>query len=122
MLGQVHPRTRPALRMLEEEGFRDLGWVDLFDGGPVIGCRLGEIRAVRDSRSPVVGAVAEGAATGERLLVAAYDPEFRAVSCLARFGENGALVLDADAAAALQLGVGDTVRVVAPRPPGVAAS
>lgn len=118
VLGQVHPRTRPALRMLEDEGFRELGWVDLFDGGPVIGCELGSIRAVRDSRVVPVGAVTESPLDGAPpALVAGFAPEFRAVSCCAALGADGALVLTVAAAEALGVQVGAPVRVVEPRPP-----
>ncbi len=50
VIGEVHPQTRPALRMLEKEGFRHKGYVDLFDAGPTVECRRSEIRSVRLSR------------------------------------------------------------------------
>ncbi|MFC4158028.1 arginine N-succinyltransferase [Chitinimonas lacunae] len=50
VIGRVHDNTRPALAMLEGEGFRYNGYVDIFDAGPTIECELGDIRAVRDSR------------------------------------------------------------------------
>jgi arginine N-succinyltransferase len=49
VIGQVHPQTRPALHMLEAEGFQYKGLVDLFDAGPTVECPLADIRSVRNS-------------------------------------------------------------------------
>ena len=49
VIGQVHPQTRPALAMLEAEGFRHNGYVDLFDAGPTVEARLADIRSVSTS-------------------------------------------------------------------------
>lgn len=51
VIGQVHPDTRPALAMLEKEGFRHRGYVDLFDAGPTVECRRQNIASVRASRA-----------------------------------------------------------------------
>lgn len=50
VLGKVHEKTAPALRLLEQEGFRYENYVDIFDGGPTIEARVQDIRAVRNSR------------------------------------------------------------------------
>ncbi|WP_191602279.1 arginine N-succinyltransferase [Marinomonas algicola] len=50
VLGKVHDKTAPALRLLEQEGFRYENYVDIFDGGPTIEARVQDIRAVRNSR------------------------------------------------------------------------
>ncbi|MFO7529995.1 MAG: arginine N-succinyltransferase [Marinobacter sp.] len=49
VIGKVHPHTRPALGMLETEGFRHRGFVDLFDAGPTVECGLRDIASVRRS-------------------------------------------------------------------------
>jgi arginine N-succinyltransferase len=48
-IGQAHPNTEPALKILREEGFVHKGYIDIFDGGPVIEAPIGNIRTVRDS-------------------------------------------------------------------------
>ncbi len=35
-IGVPHPSGRAAMRMLEAEGFRVEGYVDIFDGGPTM--------------------------------------------------------------------------------------
>ncbi|WP_286220480.1 arginine N-succinyltransferase [Marinobacter apostichopi] len=51
VISQVHERTRPALRLLETEGFQHKGLVDLFDAGPTVECPLASIRSVRESQA-----------------------------------------------------------------------
>ena len=49
VIGQVHERTRPALRMLESEGLRYEGYVDIFDGGPTVAAPVDALRTVAES-------------------------------------------------------------------------
>ncbi|WP_025111254.1 arginine N-succinyltransferase [Pseudomonas sp. H1h] len=49
VIGQPHPNTEPALKILREEGFVHKGYIDIFDGGPVIEAEIPNIRTVRDS-------------------------------------------------------------------------
>ena len=48
-IGQVHPQTKPAIAMLEREGFRYNNMIDIFDAGPLVEAPLVAIRAVRKS-------------------------------------------------------------------------
>ena len=55
VIGEVHADSLPARAMLEAEGFRYEGYVDIFDGGPTLECFRDNIRAVQESRTlPVV--------------------------------------------------------------------
>lgn len=79
VIGQVHPDTRPALHMLESEGFRYTGFIDPFDGGPTVEAQLQNLRSVRQSSrcrvtigqsiAPTVGAWTNGG-QGKTLMVA----------------------------------------------------
>lgn len=51
VLGKVHPQTAPALKLLEQEGFRYQGYIDIFDGGPTVEAPRESIRSVRRTRS-----------------------------------------------------------------------
>ncbi|WP_028112820.1 arginine N-succinyltransferase [Ferrimonas kyonanensis] len=51
VVGEVHDNTRPALRLLENQGFRCQGYVDIFDAGPTVECQRDQIKAVRESAS-----------------------------------------------------------------------
>ena len=46
-IGMVHADTAPARAMLEQEGFRYEGYVDIFDAGPTVECARDNIDAVR---------------------------------------------------------------------------
>src|SRR3989338_8613912 len=50
VIGRVHRDGEDARAMLEREGFRDQGLVDLFDAGPTVACPRDDIRTVRDSK------------------------------------------------------------------------
>ncbi len=50
VIGEVHSDTQPARAMLEQEGFRYEGYVDIFDAGPTVECFRDNIHAVRGSR------------------------------------------------------------------------
>jgi arginine N-succinyltransferase len=49
VIGAVHADTAPARAMLEQEGFRYEGYVDIFDAGPTVECARDNIDAVRRS-------------------------------------------------------------------------
>src|SRR5213595_1285315 len=49
-IGTVHVDTAPARAMLEQEGFRYEGYVDIFDAGPTLECFRDTIDAVRRSQ------------------------------------------------------------------------
>lgn len=49
-IGQVHDETRPALAMLQSQGFQVTDEVDIFDAGPVVSCGTDDIAAVKRSR------------------------------------------------------------------------
>ncbi|WP_203141637.1 arginine N-succinyltransferase [Marinobacter mangrovi] len=57
VIGEVHDKTRPALKMLEAEGFRHKGYVDLFDAGPTVEAELDQIRSVAQSSECTVQVV-----------------------------------------------------------------
>lgn len=49
VIGKVHRQTEAAKRLLEHEGFRYEGCVDIFDAGPTLECYANRVRAIRDS-------------------------------------------------------------------------
>jgi arginine N-succinyltransferase len=115
VIGEVHPETRPALRILQDEGFATTGMVDIFEAGPVVQCALPEIRAVRESKSAVVSRVTREAIEGETFVIANSDVNYRAA--LGKLSsDDGGVTINADVAAALNLGEGGRVRYVELRP------
>ncbi|SDW82280.1 arginine N-succinyltransferase [Marinobacter mobilis] len=66
VIGQVHPDTRPALAMLEAEGFRHKGYVDLFDGGPTVEAERDQIHSIAGSVPCRIQAIARDTAVLNR--------------------------------------------------------
>lgn len=117
-IGQTHDNTTPARRLLESEGFHYTGYIDIFDGGPVLETRVQDIRVVRDSRYCKVHVsdsvpVAGQAHQSELFMVANTRlTEFRCCLSPLRLVGNNAVNLAPAVAAALNVQNGDTVRIV----------
>jgi len=110
VIGEVHVNTKPALKLLENEGFIHRGYVDLFDAGPTVEAQLKQIKSVRQSHKVkvIVGQTAE---QGTHLAICTAElSQFRAViSTTAQLTDEG-LLIDAATAKALQVQQGDEVR------------
>ena len=113
VMGQVHPQTAPALHLLEQEGFRYQGYIDIFDGGPTVESPRSEIRSVKRSRllSAVIGD-AQGAG-GPSLVANTALQGFRCAYAEGLSVGERQVTLPAALAKALGIGAGDPVRVTA---------
>ena len=68
-IGKVHEFTRPALSLLEKEGFGFQQHVDIFDGGPTLHCQTAEVRAVKESRHGTVSSIVSEVENGSEQLI-----------------------------------------------------
>ncbi len=50
IIGAVHPKTRPALDILKDEGFTLTPWLDPFEAGPILTAEVGNLRTIKTSR------------------------------------------------------------------------
>jgi arginine N-succinyltransferase len=121
VIGQVHEETRPALKLLEQEGFGFGGMVDIFDGGPLVRCRREQIRTIRDSRTAPVGRIVPGIGDDTTYLISNERPDYRC--CLGRVEvePDGSVNLGRDVALALGVRLGQQVRYATARAPRAAA-
>ena len=114
-IGEVHERTRPALKILEAEGFTFTGMVDIFDAGPIVACPLEEIRTVKASCEALVDKIAAGDMRPDpptHIIARTPDEytQFRAsAGWVERLGEES-VCLDESCAKAIRVEVGDPVR------------
>ena len=121
-IGVVHADTAPARVMLEQEGFRYEGYVDIFDAGPTLECFRDTIDAVRRSQAFPVTLEKEDPVpdtlTNDVLWLVTNRKfaEYRALVAAAP-ARIDRFPLFPYAAAALGVGEGDTVRAV-PLAPG----
>ena len=116
VVGKVHDNTRPALRMLEAEGFNFNGLVDIFDAGPVIEAFAHTIRAIRDSskRHVLVSKKVGGESVPPEQQVMVSNrafADFRVLSVPGARVKTDALYLSEEEADVLQVGSGDMVRL-----------
>ncbi|MFB2734347.1 arginine N-succinyltransferase [Shewanella mangrovisoli] len=114
VIGEVHTNTRPALSLLQAEGFRCRGYVDIFDGGPTVECRLSDIRAVRESRLLTVN-IGEMPESDKQFIVSNTQlANYRATSaCLAVDDKTEQVVISPELAEGLLLAKGDQIRILA---------
>jgi len=111
VIGKVHPQTRPALKMLETEGFRHRGFVDLFDAGPTVECALQDILSVQRSAvftaamRPAGGSGFSSPTPGPVIVATSGTTDFRAtVTDQARLDPEGRRVILPDS-------IGDQLRL-----------
>ncbi len=114
VIGKPHDDTRPALTLLEREGFRFEGYVDIFDGGPTVQARVGDIRTVQNSLSVDIAAITEAEADDAlaALVCNARLPDFRVCRAGLAVADDGRVTLTREAAEALGLAAGDRLRYV----------
>ena len=88
-IGKVHDQTKPALAMLESQGFVRTDQIDIFDGGPVVQCGTKSISAVQATEQVVVSQESgspnwrtqPGGKLYTRAIVTSSQSQFVAVQC-----------------------------------------
>ncbi|MDG1874846.1 MAG: arginine N-succinyltransferase [Mariniblastus sp.] len=115
VIGQVHENTRPALSVLEKEGFEFKNLVDIFDGGPTMHCKMSKIRAIQRSCSGHVAGIEKEVVDGRLQIVSNARLDFRV--CLGKTAwDQEQVTIDQVTALRLALKVGDKVRCMDLRP------
>jgi arginine N-succinyltransferase len=118
VIGKVHEKTKPALKMLQDEGFEITDMVDIFEAGPLVHCRLDNIRIVKESRHTQVEEVTSESIESEPCIITNAGSEFRA--CIANVADvsGGGARIRVETAEALRVSIGDEIRFGPLRPTG----
>jgi arginine N-succinyltransferase len=112
VIGVPHPSGRAAMRMLEKEGFRSDGYVDIFDGGPTMLAHTDNVATVRNALAATITATTLG--EGERAILATGQlGTFRACFGARVLGADGGIAIDSASADLLDVSAGDRVWSVA---------
>ena len=112
VIGVPHPTGRAAMRMLELEGFRHDGYVDIFDGGPTMTAHTDLVTSVKNSASAQVTALE--VQEGEKAILATGRlGTFRACFGARVLDGEGGIAIDSASADLLDVCEGDTVWSVA---------
>ena len=112
-IGQPHPSSAPAMRLLEKEGFRFRGAVDIFDGGPCLEANRDQIKSVRGARHAKALITDTAENEGEPMMIA--HPElarFGVVHCKGVMIAEDQLAVCSEAADALKISDGDGVMFI----------
>ena len=108
-IGKPLHASLPAMQMLEAEGFRYQGYVDVFDAGPTLQTRRDDIRTVRKSKKSTVTALKAMDGKASHMVSNTALDRFRMAMTVLETHEGG-VTLDTAAADALGVKVGDAVR------------
>lgn len=113
VIGVPLEASKPALHLLEEEGFRYQGYVDVFDAGPTVQAERGQIRTVRKSRKAAVSEIRRiSDMHAKRNMIATTTlAGFKIGFALLEEDKSG-VVIEPETAEAIGLQVGDVVRFI----------
>lgn len=108
-MGQPHYSGRPAMRMLENEGFTYQNYIDIFDGGPTMLVDTDRIETIRAAQDRKISALAAGGGENATHLVSfGRLANFRAcLGCIEETAEG--VTIDREAAGLLGAGTGDII-------------
>ncbi|MEE4317367.1 MAG: arginine N-succinyltransferase [Erythrobacter sp.] len=108
VIGVPHPTGRAAMRMLENEGFRYEGYVDIFDGGPTMVAHTDNVTSVTSCNEAQVTGL--DVAEGERAILATGRlGSFRACFGARVLDGEGGIAIDSASADLLDVRESDLV-------------
>jgi arginine N-succinyltransferase len=111
VIGVPLEASLPAMHLLEKEGFRYQGYIDVFDAGPTMQAERVAIRTVRKSKRVTVAEI-KPLTLGDKAMVASTSlPDFRIAFTEVEDHKSG-IVLSPQAAELLKVKTGDTVRYI----------
>lgn len=112
-MGQVHPRAQITFDILMRDGFESDNYVDIFDGGPALHARTSGIRSIAQSRQVPVRIGEGGKGNRGYLVTNGQLQDFRAIVVELDWVPGKPVTLNQQAAEALGIGEGASVRLVA---------
>lgn len=109
-IGQIHPNTKSALKMLMQEGFQYTNEIDPFDGGPIISAEVSKIATINNSIAAVIDGISNTQTFVETYLISNTRIDFR--TCLGKINciTKERVTLPAEIADALEVKKGDQIR------------
>lgn len=116
VIGREHLDNASARWLLEQEGLHYEGYVDIFDAGPVLQARVGELRAIRASVLSTVATGMPAAGARQQLVAGTTLDNFRTIAVDAG-ARPGQALLSAEQQAAIGCREGELVRTM-PISPG----
>lgn len=109
-IGQTHPHTLPAFKMLCNQGFKFIQEIDPIDGGPIISAEVQSIHAIRNSVLGRVENIVSSLVLSESYIICNPDINFRACYGTVKSSPDQLVTISADVAKALEIKIGDQIR------------
>lgn len=113
-IGMPHERTKPALHILEKEGFMHRNVIDIFDAGPVIEVRKKWIKAVNESRVATVRNTYLSKTVAEEdapfTMISNKKMDFRVMMGRIKLLEDGRVDIESELARRLSISSNDQIR------------
>lgn len=115
VIGKPHDDTVGAYHILQKEGFRYSGYVDIFDAGPTISAQLGEIQSVADSQAVVTTEIKPLPEGDNWMISNGQIPAYRLTRAPLNLNTEGGVTIGPATAKCLQVEAGDTIRILPER-------
>jgi arginine N-succinyltransferase len=108
VIGVPFAASLPAKHLLEREGFRHQGYIDVFDAGPTMQAERAYIRTVRKSKRAQI--VEIRAVAGEKVMMSTTELPYFHMALSNMEVHNSGVVIDAKTAEILKVKVGAFIR------------
>jgi len=108
VIGNPHPHTIPAKKILEKQGFKQSDYLDIFDGGPHYYAPTEEIKTIRESQKAPVRELSSTLTSETRAIVSNTKHDFRACISPIRL-ENERAILPIQVGKTLNVDIGEEI-------------
>ena len=113
VIGKVNEASKPAVKMLEREGFAYASYLDIFDGGPTVEAQTKRIRTVRHSQKVKVSELSSAPLDGTKYILMSTElSNLRITQAKASVTDEGTIILFVDDARKLGVHEGNSLRIV----------
>lgn len=104
VIGKPLPASAAAMRLLEREGFRYEGYVDVFDAGPTLQVARDKIRAVQNSRRAAIENIVDSLEDGVQAMVSTTElGSFAICRAVVKPTPEGTVIITRDTAQKLKV-------------------
>jgi arginine N-succinyltransferase len=112
VIQKTHVTTRPAMKMLQKEGFVLNDQIDVLEAGPVVEAKTESIRSVKESILATVTKTTSDPINSRIYIISNPSLDFRACYGNLTFLKERSVLITKDTAAALNIKEGDPIRFV----------
>lgn len=111
-IGEVHTDTKPALRLLEKQGFHKSQWTDIFDAGPYLIAKRKDIKIIQSIHHTKMWKIIDPPEEGSsKYFIANNSLDFRACVGDVIVKSDGSIEIDSNIAQALKVQEGNILSI-----------